>query len=78
MNGKMKFHKANGPALNAGERWVSCAGKIRCEIVSVRKYGDEKWGLRSHVQVRRWRTKQEECLELPSSLRAQRRSAPVT
>jgi len=44
MNGKIKFHKANGAAFNAGEQWVSCDGAgIKCEIVSVRKFGDGKW-----------------------------------
>ena len=42
MNGHKKFHKANGPAFAAGEKWVGTSG-IRCEIVSVRKYGDDKW-----------------------------------
>lgn len=43
MNGTHKFHKANGPAFNVGEKWESCSGKIRCEIVSVRKFGAGKW-----------------------------------
>lgn len=43
MNGKIKWHKANGPAFAPGEPWMSVSGKIRCEIVSVRKFGDDKW-----------------------------------
>lgn len=43
MNGHKKFHKANGPAFAPGEKWESVSGKIRCEIVSVRKFGDGKW-----------------------------------
>lgn len=38
MNGAKKWHKATGPAFCVGEQWVSCAGNIRCSIVSVRKY----------------------------------------
>ena len=38
MNGTKKWHKATGPAFLPGEQWVSCAGIIRCSIVSVRKY----------------------------------------
>jgi hypothetical protein len=36
MNGKIKFHKATGPAFNVGEVWV--ANGVRVEIVSVEKY----------------------------------------
>jgi hypothetical protein len=43
MNGIRKFHKANGPAFNVGEEWVSISGKIRCHIVSVRCFGSGKW-----------------------------------
>lgn len=43
MNGAKKWHPATGPAFNPGEQWKSAAGKIRCKIVSVRKYGDGKW-----------------------------------
>lgn len=37
MNGKIKFHKATGPAFNVGEIWVSTAG-VQVEVVSVAKY----------------------------------------
>lgn len=37
MNGKVKFHKAMGPAFNTGEVWVSASG-VKVEVVSVRKY----------------------------------------
>ena len=37
MNGKIKWHKATGPAFNQGEIWVSVSG-TKVEIVSVRKY----------------------------------------
>jgi hypothetical protein len=37
MNGKIKFHKATGPAFAQGEVWVSASG-VKVEIVSVRKY----------------------------------------
>lgn len=37
MNGKIKFHKATGPAFNPGEVWVSSGGN-KVTIVSVRKY----------------------------------------
>ena len=37
MNGKIKFHKATGPAFNVGEVWVG-SGKTKVTIVSVRKY----------------------------------------
>lgn len=37
MNGKIKFHKATGPAFNPGEIWVGSRGH-RVEVVSVRKY----------------------------------------
>jgi hypothetical protein len=37
MNGTVKFHKATGPAFNAGEVWFSATG-TKVEIVSVRKY----------------------------------------
>ena len=43
MNGHRKFHPPTGPAFAPGERWQSVSGKIKCEIVSVRKIGDEKW-----------------------------------
>jgi hypothetical protein len=42
MNGNVKFHKANGPAFNPGEVWVSSSG-CKCQIDSVRKFGDDKW-----------------------------------
>lgn len=42
MNKTIKFHKANGPAFAVGERWVGSSG-IRCSIVSVRQFGNEKW-----------------------------------
>lgn len=37
MNKVIKFHKATGPAFNAGEIWVGVSGH-KVEIVSVRKY----------------------------------------
>ena len=37
MNGVQKFHKANGPAFNKGERWFG-SGNIGVTIVSVRAY----------------------------------------
>lgn len=37
MNGKIKFHKAAGPAFSPGEIWYSSNG-IKVEIVSVHKY----------------------------------------
>lgn len=37
MNGKVKFHKATGPAFHPGEIWVSANG-VKVEIVEVRKY----------------------------------------
>ncbi len=37
MNGKIKFHKATGPAFNVGEVWVSVSG-VRVEVVGVSKY----------------------------------------
>lgn len=37
MNGKIKFHKATGPAFAVGEIWVGSSGH-KVEIVSVRKY----------------------------------------
>jgi hypothetical protein len=37
MNGKIKFHKATGPAFAPGEVWVSSSG-ARVEVISVRKY----------------------------------------
>jgi len=46
MNGKIKFHKANGPAFNPGEKWqgASCQkDNYSCEIISVRQYGEGKW-----------------------------------
>lgn len=43
MNGDIKWHKANGPAFAPGEQWRSVSGNIRCEIVSVSKFGPDKW-----------------------------------
>jgi hypothetical protein len=37
MNGKIKFHKATGPAFNVGEIWISSSGH-RVEIVDVARY----------------------------------------
>jgi hypothetical protein len=37
MNGKIKFHKATGPAFNPGEVWVGSGG-TKVTIVSVQKY----------------------------------------
>ena len=41
MNGKVKWHKATGPAFNAGEVWVSSSG-TRVEVISVRRYPGAK------------------------------------
>ena len=39
MNGKIKFHKATGPAFNVGERWCFADGSASyVEIISVTKY----------------------------------------
>ncbi len=38
MNNKIKFHKATGPAFNPGEVWVGTGGRIKVEIIAVRKY----------------------------------------
>jgi hypothetical protein len=38
MNGAKKFHKATGPAFNAGEVWIGNGGLAKVEIVSVKKY----------------------------------------
>ena len=43
MNGAKKYHKPTGPAFNVGETWASLSGGLTCEIVSVRKYGNDKW-----------------------------------
>lgn len=43
MNGNVKFHKANGPAFAPDQEWKSVAGNIRCWIIGVRKYGEDKW-----------------------------------
>jgi len=43
VNGAKKWHPATGPAFYAGEQWESVSGKIKCEIVSIRKWGDGKW-----------------------------------
>ena len=37
MNGKIKWHKATGPAFHTGEKWVGSGG-FTVIIVSVRKY----------------------------------------
>ena len=37
MNGKIKFHKATGPAFDAGEVWVD-SSNAKAQIVSVRRY----------------------------------------
>ncbi len=37
MNGKIKFHKATGPAFNVGEIWISSTGS-KVKIISVRRY----------------------------------------
>jgi ABC-type molybdate transport system substrate-binding protein len=37
MNGKIKFHKATGPAFNAGEVWYAANGRM-AEIVDVARY----------------------------------------
>jgi hypothetical protein len=38
MNGKIKFHKATGPAFNVGEVWVGSDGNTKVTIVGVSKY----------------------------------------
>lgn len=45
MNGNIKFHKPNGPAFNFGEIWVPCSrpDAYKVTIVSVRKFGDDKF-----------------------------------
>ena len=47
MNGHVKFHKANGPAFNAGEPWVSSCGN-KVTIKSVRQFGPGKWDYEVH------------------------------
>ena len=43
MNGKKKFHKANGPAFAIGEVWYGNGGRAKVTIISVRKFGEGKW-----------------------------------
>lgn len=47
MNGKRKWHKANGPAFLPGEQWYSAQhGQTdvgSCTILSVRQFGLGKW-----------------------------------
>jgi len=44
MNGKIKFHKPNGPAFYQGELWLACDGSgLKCWIDRVEKYGDGKF-----------------------------------
>jgi hypothetical protein len=38
MNGKIKFHKATGPAFNPGEVWIGNGGRAKVRIISVQKY----------------------------------------
>lgn len=42
MNGAMKFHSPDGPAFNAGERWVGSSG-TPVTIHKVVRYGVDKW-----------------------------------
>jgi hypothetical protein len=42
MNGKVKWHKPNGPAFAFGELWVGSSGNI-VSIVSVRQVGPGKF-----------------------------------
>ena len=39
MNGKIKFHKVNGPAFNVGEAWVDSAGHV-VTITNVTQFKD--------------------------------------
>ena len=44
MNGKVKWHKPNGPAFAFGERWVPCSGSnYFVTIVGTRKVGEGKF-----------------------------------
>lgn len=43
MNGKIKFHKPNGPAFAVGEQWESHGGKLKVTITGVTKIGDDKF-----------------------------------
>ena len=43
MNGNTKFHKPESPAFYPGEVWVSAEGKHRVTVVSVRRWGNDRW-----------------------------------
>lgn len=42
MNGAKKFHSADGPAFNEGERWIGSSGSV-CEIIRTERFGVDKW-----------------------------------
>lgn len=42
MNGKIKFHHADGPAFAKGEQWIGTSG-CTYEVLSTRRYGTDKW-----------------------------------
>ena len=42
MNGKIKFHKATGPAFKTGEKWVDSGNNV-VTIRFVEKYRGGKW-----------------------------------
>ena len=42
MNGKIKFHKPNGPAFAVGEEWISANG-MKVTITKVTCIGDGKF-----------------------------------
>lgn len=42
MNGAKKFHNADGPAFNPGERWIGSSGVV-AEIIRTERYGTGKW-----------------------------------
>lgn len=44
MNGKIKFHSPDGPAFQAGERWVSSSG-TEVEIIRMSRWGTDKWDI---------------------------------
>jgi hypothetical protein len=43
MNGKVKFHKPNGPAFAVGQEWQAISEHFSCWIDSVRKFGEGKF-----------------------------------
>lgn len=42
MNGHVKFHNADGPAFQAGERWVDSSDTLY-EITGRRRWGQDTW-----------------------------------